>query len=141
VKPDTAALRELRERLYQHVLDTIDWGALHGFEQVLWSMLPRLGYNDHDGQMAEQMVRACVIRAAADPMRNVSDVPFGITQAERRAASREDDCVFCQAEAACGDAHEPDVDDCPCCSDMAADWRAQHEAVLKKAGLWRPPPS
>ena len=142
MKPDTAGLKDLRERLYQHVLDTIDWGVLFGYEQVLWSLLPRLGYRDEDGKLAEAMVRDAVVRAASDPMRNITDVPYGVTPEEKRAVEREDDCPLCEAaEVMTRDAHNPDVSDCPCCSDMVTEWRMQHEAVLRKAGLWRAPPS
>ena len=138
--PSVASVEALRECLYNHVMEAIDWGKIDGYEQMLWSLLPQLGVEDDDGEAAEAMIRECVVRAASDPMRNLSDVPFGVTEAERRAVEYDDGCVFCRANAAsCGD--DEHVDDCPCCADMAADWRAKHQAVLRKAGLWRVPPS
>lgn len=138
--PSVASIEMLRECLYNHIMDAIDWGKIHGYEQMLWSLLPELGVDDDEGEAAEAMIRECVIRAASDPMRNISEVPYGITDAERRAVEYDDGCVFCRADRANGNGEEH-VDDCPCCMDMAADWRAKHEAVLRKAGLWRPPPS
>ena len=129
----------LRECLYNHVMDAIDWSKLYGYEQMLWSLLPELGVKDDEGEAAETMIRECVVRAASDPMRMISDVPFGITDAERRAVEYDDGCVFCRADAVASK-HEH-VDDCPCCADMAADWREKHQAVLRKAKLWRPRPS
>ncbi len=138
--PGVANVEMLRECLYNHVMDAIDWGKIYGYEQMLWSLLPELGVKDDEGEAAEAMIRECVIRAASDPMRIVSEVPFGISDAERRAVEYDDGCVFCRADAQnAGDGEH--VDDCPCCADMAADWRAKHEAVLRKAGLWRVPPS
>lgn len=138
--PSVANLEALRECLYNHVMDAIDWDRVHRYEQMLWSLLPELGVDDDEGEKAEAMIRECVVRAASDPMRTVSEVPFGITDAERRAVEYDDGCVFCRADTVAGNDGEH-VDDCPCCMDMAADWRAKHEAVLRKAGLWRPPPS
>jgi hypothetical protein len=139
--PSVASLDELRQCLYSHVMEAIDWGKIHGYEQMLWSLLPELGHDDDEGELAEAMIRECVVRAASDPMRNFSEVPYGITEAERKAVEYDDGCVFCRADAVSGDGDEEHVDDCPCCADLAADWRAQHETVLRKAGLWRPPPS
>lgn len=135
--PSVANLDELRGCLYNHVMDAIDWGKIHGYEQMLWSLLPELGVEDDECEAAEAMIRECVVRAASDPMRNISDVPFGVTDAERRAVAYDDGCVFCRVDAVHGG--EP-VGECPCCMDTAAEWRAKHEAVLRKAGLWRPPP-
>ncbi|MBL9018918.1 MAG: hypothetical protein JNL83_32320 [Myxococcales bacterium] len=143
--PSVANLDELRQCLYNHIMDAIDWGRIYGYEQMLWSLLPALGQQGDVDELAEKLIGECLARAAFDPMRLVSNVPPGITDAERRAVEYDDGCVFCRADAASGadqrQEHDDDDDDCPLCTDMAAEWRDQHQAVLKKAGLWRPPPS
>lgn len=138
--PGVANVEVLRECLYNHVMDAIDWGKLDSYEQMLWSLLPELGIGDDAGEAAEAMIRECVVRAASDPMRTISEVPFGITDAERRAVEYDDGCVFCRSDAAASSSGDHG-DDCPCCADMAAEWREKNQAVLRKAGLWRPPPS
>lgn len=137
--PKPASLAELTASLYNHVLEAIDFGALYTFEQLLWSLLPEQGVDDEDGEIASTMIRDAIIKAASDPMRNVSTVPYGVTKEEEKAVAFDENCFFCVYEAA-----NPSEDDtyqdgeCGCCDAMARDWREEHAHVLSRRGV-RPP--
>ena len=97
--PSTANLEELKQCLYNHVMDSIDWGKIYTYEQMLWSLLPELGEKKGKvDELAEKLIGECLARAAFDPMRLISHVPPGITDAERRAVDYDDGCVFCRAD-------------------------------------------
>jgi hypothetical protein len=142
-------INSLAECIYNHVFDAIDFEAMYRFEQVLWCLLPELGIEDEDGEVAEKLVREAIVRAASDPDRHVSHVPPGVTKAEAMAAAFDDGCPLCVLEAARSpQADTPDhVDgECECCDMIARDWRAEHAEVLARAGLGprlpaRPAPS
>jgi hypothetical protein len=138
--PMPASLEDLTTRLYNHVFQTIDFGAIYMFEQMLWSLLPELGIRDEEGEVAATMIRDAIIKAASDPMRNISDVPYGITKEEEKAVNFEEDCFFCVYEAKNPRENDAYVDgECACCDSVAQDWREQHADVLKKHGV--PPPA
>lgn len=132
------ALGAIGDALYNHVMELLDCDALSRLEQELWSVLDLAGIEDEDGAIATKMIRDAILRLADDPMRHVSDVPYGITKAEAKAAAFDDGCPFCVIEAA----RPPDVvaDDhvegeCECCDMMAREWRAEHADALARAGL------
>ncbi len=134
-----ASLEELTDSLYNHVLETIDFGAIHRFEQLLWSLLPELGIHDEEGEVAAKMIKDAIVKAASDPMRNVSTVPYGVTEEEEKAVKFDDGCFFCVYEDNNPREENRYVDgECACCDMMAREWRKQHAAVLDKRGV-RPP--
>ncbi len=138
--PMPASLEELTSSLYNHVFQAIDFGPLHVFEQLLWSLLPELGVPDEDGEIATGMIRDAIIKAASDPMRNISDVPYGITKEEEKAVSFDDGCFFCVYEARnprCEDDGYADGE-CACCDMVAREWRKEHADVLNKHGVGPP---
>lgn len=136
-----ASVEELAASLRTHVLEAIDFEVIDMFEQLLWSLLPELGVHDEDGEIAAKMIKDAITQAAEDPMRKISDVPFGITREEAKAVAFDDGCLFCVYEAKNPRAQDDGYVDgeCACCDLMARDWRKQHAEVLNQRGI-RPPP-
>lgn len=142
-RKDVAALEE---QLYEHVVDCIDFDALFGLEQLLWHLVDKLGLGrlDEDEGLSKQLIRRALVRAAYDPTTAFSDVPFGITREEEKAAKFDPECPFCRYEDEQARTakdrehdHEDDHEDecCPLCDDMAAAWRKQHAEALRRRGL------
>ena len=122
---------------YDHVFDAIDFDAMFRFEHILIGLLGELGIEDSNGDLAETIVRDAIVRAASDPDRHVSHVPFGISKAEAAAAAFDPECPLCVLEAARPAEPEPDhlEGECTCCDMMARDWRAENAEALARAGL------
>lgn len=149
-------LVELERQLYGHVIEAVDWDLLHAFDEYLYTVLRKRNIgHDLAVDIAAQLIERSLHRAADEQVRfALSSVPFGITDAERRAAAFEDGCPFCDyeakvAEQAVKDAakaaarppsegDEEDGDCCPLCDDMAAEWREKHAEALARAGLSPP---
>jgi hypothetical protein len=140
---ERADLAALEEQLYGHVVDCIDFDTLFGLEQLLWHYVDKLGLGELelDDGLSHWMIRRAIIRAAHDPSTSFSDVPFGITKSEEKAAKFDADCPFCQYEAEHpreqekDGEHDHDGDACPLCDDMAREWREKHADALRRAGL------
>ena len=137
-----AELVALAEQLYGHVVDCIDFGALFGLEQLLWHLVGELGLEglDEEGDVSRAMIQRAIVRAAFDPLTRISDVPYGITKEEAKAARFDEACPFCryedeEARAAKTEKHDPGDEDCPCCDDLACEWREQHAEALRRRGL------
>jgi len=148
LKADLAIVRSpeltaLATQLYEHVVDAIDFDALSVLEQLLWGLLDRMGLGAADDELglSRWLISRALITAAHDPSTSMSDVPFGITKAEERAAKFDEACPFCQYEAEHprqdeGDGeHDHGGDECELCDDMAREWRAKHADQLRRAGL------
>ena len=129
-----ADLSELSECVYNHVFDAIDFAAIFTIEQMLCCLLDQRGIHDDDGEIAERLIREAIIRAASDPMRNISDVPPGITKLEAKAVRFDEGCPLCVLAIV---EHEP----CSCCDELARKWREQHAATLNKRGVAPPTPT
>lgn len=132
----------IAERMYQHVADCIDWGALSGIEELLWHVLEQAGFGrlDDESGLSRRMIEHALIRAAQDPWARFRDVPYGITKQEERAVRFDPDCLFCVAEDQAADNpstasadHDHEDDDCSLCDQLALDWRQQHAAKLQAA--------
>ena len=141
-------LTALAARLYEHVVESIDFDALSGLEQLLWGLLDQMGLGALDDELglSRWLISRALITAAHDPSTAMSDVPFGITKEEERAARFDADCPFCRydderSRDADGDdgAHEHDDEPCPLCDDMARAWREQHADALRRRGLLQEP--
>lgn len=132
---EPAGIGAIADAFYNHVRETLDLEALNRIEQELWSVLDAAGIEDELGELSSKMVRDAIIRLADDPMRNISDVPYGITEEEAAAVAYDDECPFCVLEAAQPKTEPAHDDDCSCCAMIAAEWRAQHAEVLARAGL------
>jgi hypothetical protein len=138
---ERADLAALEEQLYGHVLDCIDFDALNGLEQLLWHLVDKLGLGDLDleDHLSSWLIRRAIVRAAYDPATSFTDVPYGITKAEAKAARFDPECPFCRYEDEHpreeDDEHEHDDDSCSLCDDMAREWREKHAAALRRAGL------
>ena len=135
-------LAALEEQLYEHVVECIDFDALFGLEQLLWHLLDQLGLGrlDEDEGLSKQLIRRALVRAAYDPSTAFSDVPFGITKEEEKAAKFDPECPFCRyedehARTAKPAEHDHEDECCPLCDDMAAAWRKEHAEALRRAGL------
>jgi len=134
-------LAALEEQLYEHVVDCIDFDALFGLEQLLWHLVDQLGLGrlDEEDGLSKQLIRRALVRAAYDPTTSFSDVPYGITKAEAKAARFDPECPFCQYE----DEHPPEQEaehdhegeSCSLCDEMAAAWREEHAEALRRRGL------
>ncbi len=145
----SAELTALEARLYKHVVDCIDFDALFGLEQVLWFAVDRLGHGalDNETALSHRLIERALVRAAHDPHNTFSEVPPGITAAERRAARYDAECPFCEVEDEADDLddevaghasvdrleHERGCESCPLCDDTAREWRAQHADELRAA--------
>jgi hypothetical protein len=130
-------LRAIADCVYNHVVGAIDFDAMYRFEQILHGLLDEVGIQD-DGDLAEMIVRDAIVRAASDPDRHVSHVPFGITRAEEAAVAFDPGCPLCVLEAARPpEAEAPDhvEGECECCDMMAREWRVEHADALARAGL------
>jgi hypothetical protein len=134
-----ADLAALEQQLYGHVVDCIDFDALFGLEQLLWHLVDELGLGGLDdcGDLSKTLIRRAIVRAAHDPSTAITDVPYGITKEEERAAKFDAACPFCRYE----DEHPPEGRDaahdhedesCPLCDDMARAWREQHADALRR---------
>jgi hypothetical protein len=133
-------LAALEEQLYEHVVDCIDFDALFGLEQLLWHLVDRLGLGrlDDEAGLSKQLIRRALVRAAYDPSTAFSDVPYGITKAEEKAAKFDAECPFCQYEAEHpreDGEHDHEDESCTLCDELAREWREQHADALKRAGL------
>jgi len=124
-------LGDLSERLYQHVLDAIDFESINGLEQMLWSMLPAIGVSDESGDLATAMIRGAIVRAASEPTRYCSFVPPGITKAEEKAVAFDEACPFCVLDAEQPPSHDDGDEPCSLCRDMAQSWREEHADKLR----------
>ncbi len=119
----------LVEQVYEHVIDAIDFTALYQLEQRLWSLVDEAP-GEHT---AQQLITDALSRVANDERRYCSFVPPGITKAEEKAASFDEDCPLCRM-----DAHsppEPEHDhegECSLCDDMAREWRAENAEALRR---------
>lgn len=135
-------LRALETQLYGHVLECIDFDGLFGLEQLLWHLIDKLGFDElglHDG-LSKALIQRAIMRAARDPSTSFSDVPFGITKAEAKAAKFDPECPFCQYEAehpreASDAEHEHDDEPCSLCDEMAREWHEKHADALRRRGL------
>ena len=138
-RPDLAIVEE---RLYQHVLDCIDFGALSSVEQMLWQILERAGAGalDNEHGLSRRLIERALFRAAHDPTTAFSYVPEGITRDEERAVRYDPACLLCEwddheavskATAADTPVHQDDDCDCPVCDEMARDWRTKHAEQLR----------
>jgi len=135
-------LAALEAQLYGHVVDCIDFGALFGLEQLLWHLVDELGLGtlDDSGDLSKALIRRAIVRAANDPLTAMSDVPYGISKDEERAAKFDEACPFCQYEAEHppqdeGDGeHDHDEEPCQLCDEMARAWRAKHADALRRRG-------
>ena len=135
-------LLALAEQLYGHVVECIDFDALFGLEQMLWSLVEKagLGKLDDEGDLSKAMIRRCLVRAAFDPNTAFTDVPFGITKEEAKAANFDPECPFCryedeQARTARPAEHDHEDECCSLCDNMAAAWRKEHAEALRRRGL------
>jgi hypothetical protein len=135
-------LAALERQLYGHVLECIDWNALFGLEQMLWSVLDELGIDDCEVavDLAKAMISRAIVHASDDPATACSSVPYGITKAEAKAVSFDEACPFCQFEAEAAkrpkpEPHDHDEEPCGLCDDLARMWREQHADALKRHGL------
>jgi hypothetical protein len=132
-------LVELEQRLYGHVFDAVDVGKLCGLEQMLWFLLDELDIpDDLQGDLARLMIARALARVGEDAQRSFSTVPFGITKEEAAAVAFDDACPFCKVEAqdharrAESPDEDADDDDCPCCNDLARQWREEHAEALAR---------
>lgn len=122
----------LAEQVYEHVIDAIDFTALYQLEQMLWSLLDERP----DDRTSQQLITDALSRVASDERRYCSFVPPGITKAEEKAATYDDDCPLCRMEAA--SPHEPEHEhegECELCDSMARDWRAENAEALQRFAL------
>lgn len=143
-----ARLRALEEQLYGHVLDAIDLDALHGLEQMLYSILTsRMRISSELAlDLSVLMIERALVRASDDSARYLdTGPPPGITKAERDAVAFDASCPFCREAArakreSCGASAAAIEDDepCPCCEMLAEEWREEHREVLEAAGLRKP---
>ncbi len=138
-------LSELERHVHEHVFQTINFGALGGIEEQLFSLLTERDIPDQVAlDLSKLMVTRAIERTCDDAGRYMTSVPYGITEAERKAVEFDDDCPFCEAEAhtaAYVKAHagEQRVEEpCGCCDDVADSWRAKHAETLRKHGLGPP---
>lgn len=131
----------LAEQLYGHVVECIDFDALFGLEQLLWHLVEKIGLGklDDEGDLSKNMIRRCLVRAAFDPATAFTDVPYGITKAEEKAAKFDPECPFCQYEAEHPrepeDEHDHEDESCSLCDELAAAWRKEHAEALRRRGL------
>lgn len=133
-------LAALEEQLYEHVVDCIDFDALFGLEQLLWHLVDKLGLGqlDDEAGLSKQLIRRALVRAAYDPSTAFSEVPFGITKEEEKAASFDPECPFCQYEAEHpreDSEHDHEDESCTLCDELAREWREQHADALRRRGL------
>jgi hypothetical protein len=134
-----ASVEELEEQLYSHIVSCIDFDRVSGLEQMLWGLLDDLGISDDDqvADMSTEMVARAFTRAGQDPNNRMSDVPFGITEAEASAANFDPSCPFCVYEEA--ESRRPAEHDhteaCALCDEAAREWRRQHAEALKRRRL------
>jgi hypothetical protein len=130
-----ARLSALERQLFAHVRDAGDLRTLSGFEQVLFCVLA----HELDEELALDLSRLLVTHTAErvihDPASDMSNVPHGISRAERAAALFEVGCPFCEAresiDASAGRDDEAE-DDCECCVMLVREWRATHADALRK---------
>lgn len=143
-------LRKLERQLYGHVLEVIDWDALHELDGHVFTLVRKCNVGqDLALDITGQLIERALHRAAYDPIRfGMTSIPFGITEEERRAVAFDEDCPFCDFEKKLAaqrakDAAKPrppsgDEECCPLCDDMAAEWREEHAEALERAGLSPP---
>ncbi|MDQ3364633.1 MAG: hypothetical protein M3680_04315, partial [Myxococcota bacterium] len=151
--PETAPeLRAIAQQLYGHVVDSIDFVRLYGFEQLLWSVLHERGIDDPEGEVARQLLVDVVTRAAGDPASYFPiSPPHGITKEEAKAVEFDDDCPFCKMEAEeAAHAASPEgiADELAWQAELenmgkafassARAWREQHADALARRGLAPP---
>ncbi len=125
-------LTKLERQLFAHVLELGDLRNLSGLEQVLYEVLS----DDIDDPLAMDLSRIMVEQAVEDvvrdPLRNVSNVPHGISRAERFAAYFEQDCPFCESRVDLSPLSDEEIDeDGECCTMLAREWRAEHAEALR----------
>ncbi|MBA3397958.1 MAG: hypothetical protein H0T89_35365, partial [Deltaproteobacteria bacterium] len=92
--------------------------------------------------LSKAMISRGLERAVDDQARYCSNVPWGISKEEAKAAAFDENCPFCVAKAEAADraaAAPPDghgaEEDCPLCDDMVRAWRAQNAEALAKRGV------
>ena len=126
-------LEALAEQVNEHIHHAIDWDAVFRIEQMLWSLLP----DDPDGRQAMQLVTDAFAHAATSEARvGVSDVPYGITREEEKAAAFDESCPLCLIEAQAPPEPEHDHEgECALCDDMAREWRAENAEARRRYGL------
>jgi hypothetical protein len=132
-------LTALEDHLYKHVVECIDFDKLFGLEQLLWHLVDDLGHGalDEDAGLSHWLIRRAIVRAAHDPSTTCSDVPYGITKEEERAARFDAACPFCRYEAEHpfeDDEHDHDEEPCQLCDELARAWRAEHADALRRRG-------
>jgi len=132
----------LADRLYKHVVDCIDFGALSGVEEMLWHAIDHAGLGALDNQenVSRRMIQHALSRAIHDPWSWVRETPYGITKQEERAVRFDADCWFCIAEEHASDAlPSPSVvatesdDHCASCDELVREWRERHATQLEAA--------
>jgi len=141
-------LAELEAQLYGHVLRAIDFDELNSLEQHVCMILGDEYELDDDLalDLGKQVMSRALHQVANDHIRRVMDIgaPDGITDEEKAAVAFDDTCPFCafdrqQAEALAKHAASGQKEEvCECCEMLREEWREQHAAVLKKAGLYKP---
>jgi hypothetical protein len=125
-------LTKLERQLFAHVVELGDLRNLSGLYQVTYEVLS----DDIDDPLAMDLSRIMVAQAVEDvvrdPMRDMSNVPHGISRAERFAAYFEQDCPFCESRVDLSPVSDEEVDeDCECCAMLVRDWRAEHAEALR----------
>lgn len=125
-------LEQLERQLYMHVRELGDLRNLGGLEQVLYEELTDKFECDLALDLSRIMVAQAVEDVVRDPLRDITNVPHGISRAERFAAFFEKDCPFCESRVDLSPvSEEPIDDDCECCAMMVRDWRAEHADALR----------
>ena len=137
-------LRRLEEQLFGHVLAAIDFDRLGQLETSLFGVLADAGMaEDHALDVSAQLVDRALVRMIDDEARRMDfGPPHGITEAERRAVAYDEGCPICVEDRQVAEQRErdgPPVGDepCPCCDDLARQWRVEHAQTLARAGLSR----
>jgi hypothetical protein len=149
IESQCGKLADLEKQLQGHVYDAIDFDALYRFEQLLWGLLDHHEIEDEHGELAKDLIVDAVLQVVRDPASYFPvSPPPGITEAEVKAVEFDEDCPFCKMEAehvayeasptgraarAEWEAEEAELVELYASS--ATQWREQHAAALKRAGL------
>lgn len=132
-------LNTLERQLFAHVRELGDLRNIGGLEQVLYEELSENYGHDLAMDLSNIMVAQAVEDVVRDPLRDITNVPHGISRAERFAAFFEKGCPFCESRVDLSPVSEEPVDgDCECCAMMVRDWRAEHAEALRG---FKPPSS
>ena len=141
--------QQLASRLHEHVREVIDTGRLLGLEEFVDCLLANARVEERYQLDAMDLSSAMLTRSMelhAQPHERWmgTDVPYGISEDDARAARFDPACPFCVADRnarrAAAAAAPPDGDGgcgtddhaCPLCDDLAADWRREHAAAIAR---------